>query len=143
MSDTPLPALVIDDFATMTRIMKAILQQLGFDEIDASHDGPSALAMLRRKQYGLVLCDLEMEPMNGAEFARQARLEPNGANCLILITTASRESAAKAVQSGVHRMVDGFVLKPFRADDLRAKIADITERRLRPREDTDPDLSLD
>jgi len=127
-SDTPLKMLVVDDFVTMTRVMKTLAHRIGFEHVDVCHDGASALELLRAGQYGLVLCDLEMQPVNGTEFARRARAELCGRPCVILLTTASRESATKAVRDGMHAFVDGFILKPFNSDDLKAKLMEIAAR---------------
>jgi two-component system chemotaxis response regulator CheY len=101
MSQNP-RMLVIDDFVTMTRVMRTLAQRIGFEEVDVCHDGETALGMLRARDYGFVLCDLEMNPMSGVEFARRARAQPWGSRCVILLTTASRESAARAVRDGAH-----------------------------------------
>ena len=127
-SDTPLKMLVVDDFVTMTRVMKTLAHRIGFEHVDVCHDGASALELLRAGQYGLVLCDLEMQPVSGTEFARRARAELCGRPCVILLTTASRESATKAVRDGMHAFVDGFILKPFNSDDLKAKLMEIAAR---------------
>ena len=129
MPDLSLPALVIDDFATMTRIMSGLLSQLGFQDIDACLSGEEALAKVATRKYGLILCDLEMDPMNGAEFARRVRTGPPVITCPILLTTASRESAAQCVRDGVHEFVDGFILKPFKPEELQVKLAEIDEKR--------------
>jgi len=69
-----------------------------------------------------------MDPMNGAEFARRVRIGPPVNDCPILLTTASRESAAQCVRDGVHEFVNGFILKPFKAVDLQLKLAEIDEK---------------
>ena len=121
--------LVVDDFVTMTRDMRTLAPRIGFAEVDLSHDGETALAMLRAREYRFVLCDLEMQPMSGTEFARRARAEPSGSRCVIVLTTASRDSAARAVRDGIHLLIDGFILKPFNSEDLRAKLLEIMDRR--------------
>ena len=128
MSQNP-RMLVVDDFVTMSRVMRTLAQRIGFEEVDVCHDGETALEMLRARDYGFVLCDLEMQPMSGTEFARRARAEPCGSRCVILLTTASRDSAARAVRDGIHLLIDGFILKPFNSEDLRAKLLEITDRR--------------
>ncbi len=128
MQDTNQPVLVIDDFVTMTKIMKSIVNQLGFADVDTCHSGQAALAQLKLRRYGLIICDLEMEPMTGAEFAGRARTPPYLVGCPIVITTASREGAAQCVRDGVHDFVDGFILKPFKAADLQTKLLEIQER---------------
>ena len=128
MPDLSLPVLVVDDFATMTRIMTNLLNQIGFQDVDTCLGGEEALAKVASRKYGLILCDLEMEPMNGAEFARRVRSGPPPSDCPILIATASRESAAQCVRDGVHELVNGFILKPFKPADLQAKLLEIDEK---------------
>ena len=128
MPDPSLPVLVVDDFATMTRIMTGLLNQIGFEDVDACLNGEDALAKLAERKYGLILCDLEMAPMSGAEFARRVRLGEPANECPILLTTASRESAAQCVRDGVHELVNGFILKPFKPADLQSKLAEIDEK---------------
>jgi two-component system chemotaxis response regulator CheY len=128
MPDPTLPVLVVDDFATMTRIMTGLLNQIGFGDVDACLNGPDALKKLSERKYGLILCDLEMDPMNGAEFARRVRTGPPANDCPILLTTASRERAAQCVRDGVHEFVNGFILKPFKPADLQLKLAEIDEK---------------
>lgn len=129
MPDISQPALVIDDFATMARIMKGIVSQLGFADVDTCQSGEAALAQLKLRGYGLILCDLEMESMSGAEFAVHARAKPYLVRCPIVLTTASRERAAQCVRDGIHDVVDGFILKPFKAEDLQTKLSEIDNRR--------------
>jgi two-component system, chemotaxis family, chemotaxis protein CheY len=128
MPDTSAPVLVVDDFATMTRIMKGIVNQLGFADVDTCQSGEAALEQLRTRRYGFILCDQEMDPMTGAEFAKRARAHPYNLRCPIIITTASRESAAQCVRDGVHEFVNGFILKPFKPADLHTKLLEIEER---------------
>lgn len=128
MPDVSQPVLVIDDFATMTRIMKGIVGQLGFADIDTAQSGEAGLEQLKLRKYGLIICDLEMESMSGAEFASKARAQPYAVRCPIVLTTASRERAAQCVRDGVHEYVDGFILKPFKAEGLQTKLSEIDER---------------
>jgi two-component system chemotaxis response regulator CheY len=129
MPDISQPALVIDDFATMARIMRGIVNQLGFADVDTCQSGEAALAQLNLRRYGLILCDLELQSMSGAEFAVHARAQPYLVRCPIVLTTASRERAAQCVRDGIHDVVDGFILKPFKAEDLQIKLSDIDNRR--------------
>jgi two-component system chemotaxis response regulator CheY len=128
MPDPTQPVLIVDDFATMTRIMKGIVNQLGFADVDTALSGEAALDQLKLRKYGLIICDFEMEGMNGATFAGRARAQPYAVQCPIVITTANRESAAQCVRDGVHEFVDGFILKPFKAADLQTKLTEIEER---------------
>jgi two-component system chemotaxis response regulator CheY len=121
--------LIIDDFATMTRILKSIVNALGYSDVDCCQSGDDGLSQLTRRAYGLIICDLEMSPMTGAEFATKARARPYMVNCPIIITSASRGAAAQFVRDGVHEFVDAFIFKPFTAADLKAKISEISENR--------------
>jgi CheY-like chemotaxis protein len=70
-----------------------------------------------------------MEPMTGAEFAARARAQPYLIRCPIIIATGSREGAAQCVRSGLHEVVDGFILKPFTMSDLSVKLLEIRSRK--------------
>jgi two-component system, chemotaxis family, chemotaxis protein CheY len=122
--DTALSVLVVDDSQTMTRIMAAMLQKIGFAEVDQVHDGSSALQNLKRKTYGLVISDWEMQPMNGPDLVHALRDDPALAPIpVILVTTAgSRDDGAWL--SGA----DGFLTKPFTPAELGDKIEEVLSR---------------
>ncbi|MGN6570662.1 MAG: response regulator [Pseudolabrys sp.] len=117
--------LVVDDFATMARIMKTLAQRIGFTDIDVCHDGASALRMLRARHHEFILCDIRMAPMDGVEFASRVRSDPASRDCVLLLTTADQERAAALLHAGILRVVDGLILKPFNSIELRAKLDDI------------------
>jgi len=96
--DTALSVLVVDDSQTMTRIMATMLRKIGFADVDQVHDGSSALQNLKRKTYGLVISDWEMQPMNGPDLVHALRDDPALAPIpVILVTTAgSREKSVPA-----------------------------------------------
>ena len=73
LADKNLPILIVDDYKTMLRIIRNLLRQLDFDNIDEATDGGMALAMLRQKRYGLVISDWNMQPVTGLELLRQVR----------------------------------------------------------------------
>ena len=87
--------LVIDDFATMARVMRVLAQRIGFRDVDICHDGESALEMARVRKHDYVLCDIRMHPVDGVEFAHRLRAESCGKECVILLTTVDRDGAAK------------------------------------------------
>ncbi len=124
----PPTMLVVDDFATVARVIKTLAMRAGFGRVDVCHDGESALRQLAEYEYGYVICDLEMEPMDGTEFARRARERPGGDRCVILLTTASREWATRIAREGLMSRADGLLLKPFNSLDLKAKIEEINNR---------------
>ncbi len=74
--DPSMPILVVDDYQTMVRIIRNLLKQLGFENVDDAADGTSAIAKMRDKRYGLVISDWNMEPMSGFELLQQ---RPRGA----------------------------------------------------------------
>lgn len=122
--DRNTPILLVDDYRTMLRIIRNLLQQLGFTDVDEALDGASALRMLRRKAYGLVISDWNIQPMSGLELLRAVRAEPQLESLpFIMITAANRaESVAAATEAGV----TDCIVKPFNAETLRATIAGST-----------------
>ena len=77
--DPSMPVLVVDDYATMIRIIRNLLKQIGFADVDDANDGSTALAKMHEKRYGLVISDWNMEPMTGYDLLRQVRPTPNWA----------------------------------------------------------------
>jgi two-component system chemotaxis response regulator CheY len=118
--DKSTPILVVDDYKTMVRIVRNLLNQLGFDNVDDASDGASALAKLRAKRFGLVISDWAMEPMSGLELLQAMRVDPDlKALPFIMITAENRqERVAKATQAGA----DGYIVKPFNAEALSERI---------------------
>jgi two-component system, chemotaxis family, chemotaxis protein CheY len=102
-------------------IVRNLLQQLGFDNIDDASDGASALAKLRAQRFGLVISDWGMEPMSGLELLQAMRADPDlEALPFIMITAENRkERVARAEQAGA----DGYIVKPFSAEALSERIA--------------------
>ncbi len=119
--DTSMPILVVDDYNTMIRIIRNLLRQLGFENVDDAADGSSALARLRGKQYGLIISDWNMEPMTGYDLLREVRGDPQlAATPFIMITAESKpENVIAAKQAGVNN----YIVKPFNAATLKSKIA--------------------
>jgi two-component system chemotaxis response regulator CheY len=115
-----MPILVVDDYATMIRIVRNLLRQLGFVDIDGATDGSGALAKMRDKRYGLVLSDWNMEPMTGYELLKEVRSDPDlAATPFIMITAESKtENVVAAKQAGVNN----YIIKPFNADTLKSKL---------------------
>ena len=118
--DLSMPVLVVDDYGTMIRIIRNLLKQLGFDNIDDASDGSAALNKMRGKKYGLVISDWNMEPMTGFELLKQVRSDPAIDSLpFIMITAESRtENVVAAKQAGV----SNYIVKPFNAETLRSKI---------------------
>jgi two-component system, chemotaxis family, chemotaxis protein CheY len=119
--DKSTPILVVDDYRTMIRIVRNLLHQLGFEDVDDASDGASALAKLRARRFGLVISDWMMEPMSGIELLRQVRADPKlQALPFIMITAENRKDrVAEAERAGA----DAYVVKPFNAEVLSERIA--------------------
>ena len=89
--DLSMPVLVVDDYNTMVRIIRNLLQQLGFTDVDDASDGAAAIAKMRTKRYGLVISDWNMAPMTGYELLRQVRADPAiGKTPFIMVTAESK-----------------------------------------------------
>ena len=115
-----MPVLVVDDYKTMIRIIRNLLKQLGFSDVDDACDGTDALSKLRKKKYALVISDWNMEPMTGYELLREVRgdeaLKPTP---FIMITAESKtENVIAAKKAGV----DNYIVQPFNAATLKSKI---------------------
>jgi two-component system chemotaxis response regulator CheY len=126
--DLSMPILVVDDYNTMIRIIRNLLRQLGFEDIDDASDGSVALAKMRDKHYGLVISDWNMEPMTGYELLKQVRSDPYlSATPFIMVTAESKtENVIAAKQAGV----SNYIVKPFNADTLRNKIEAVFPERV-------------
>jgi len=118
--DPFMPVLVVDDYGTMIRIIRNLLKQLGFSDIDDANDGSSALAKMKAKRYGLVISDWNMEPMTGYDLLRQVRSDPGiGDTPFIMVTAESKtDNVIAAKKAGANN----YIVKPFNAQTLKAKI---------------------
>ncbi len=118
--DPSMPVLVVDDYGTMIRIIRNLLRQLGFSEIDDAGDGAAALARMRAKRYGLVISDWNMEPMTGFDLLREVRADPGLEETPFIMVTA--ESKTENVIAAKKAGVSNYIVKPFNAQTLKAKI---------------------
>jgi two-component system chemotaxis response regulator CheY len=105
----------------MVRIIRNLLKQLGFLNVDDATDGSAALAKLRAKRYGLVISDWNMEPMTGYDLLREVRADPNLVKTPFIMVTA--ESKTENVIAAKKAGVDNYIVKPFNAQTLQHKIA--------------------
>ena len=122
--DKGMNVLIVDDYNTMLRIIKNLLKQLGFNNVDEATDGSMALDMTRHKNYGLIISDWNMEPMTGIDFLRNLRgsSSPNKDAPFIMITAESKtENVIEAKKSGVNN----YIVKPFDATTLKSKMASV------------------
>ena len=118
--------LVVDDFSTMRRIIKNLLRDLGFTNVDEADDGKTALPILKQGHIDFLITDWNMPEMTGIDLLKAVRADPALASIPVLMVTAEakREQIIAAAQAGVN----GYVVKPFRAAVLKEKIDKIFER---------------
>jgi two-component system chemotaxis response regulator CheY len=118
--DLSIPILVVDDYSTMVRIIRNLLKQLGFEDVDDASDGTMALAKMQEKKYGLVISDWNMEPMTGYELLKEVRAAPALAKTPFIMVTA--ESKTENVIAAKKAGVSNYIVKPFNAQTLKTKI---------------------
>jgi two-component system, chemotaxis family, chemotaxis protein CheY len=118
--DMSMPVLVVDDYNTMIRIIRNLLKQLGFEDVDDACDGSAALSKLREKRYGLVISDWNMEPMTGYELLKEVRQDPGLSKTPFIMVTA--ESKTENVIAAKKAGVNNYIVKPFNAQTLKTKI---------------------
>jgi two-component system chemotaxis response regulator CheY len=124
--DYRMKVLVVDDFATMRKIVRNILKQIGFENIIEAEDGSVALRMIKNEQVGLVVTDWNMPNMSGLGLLTELRANPNTAKLPVLMVTAEglKENVMEAVKAGVNN----YVVKPFTAEVLQEKIENIFKK---------------
>ena len=121
--DPAMPILVVDDYQTMIRIIRNLLRQLGFENVDDASDGSAAIEKMRDKRYGLVISDWNMEPMSGVELLQKVREETALAETPFIIVTA--ESKTENVVAAKKAGVSNYIVKPFNAQTLKTKIESV------------------
>ena len=118
--DHTMPILVVDDYKTMIRIIRNLLKQIGFEDVDEAADGSEALGKMREKKYGLVISDWNMEPMTGYELLREVRADEKLSRTPFIMVTA--ESKTENVIAAKKAGVNNYIVKPFNAQTLKSKI---------------------
>ena len=121
--DTSMNVLIVDDYKTMLRILRNLLRQLTFNNVDEASDGAEALKLMHSKKYGLVISDWNMEPMTGLELLREVRSnDALKATPFIMVTAESKpENVMVAKQAGV----SNYIVKPFNAETLKELFQDM------------------
>ena len=110
--------LVVDDYQTMIRIIKNLLKQLGFNNIDEATDGGAALEKISQKDYGLIISDWNMEPITGIDLLKKVRETGNKVPFIMVTAESKTENVVAAKQAGV----DNYIVKPFNAETLKNKL---------------------
>ena len=127
MFNLKIKVLVVDDFPTMRRIVKNLLKQLGFENIDEAEDGAQALGKLKGGGYGLVVSDWNMPVMEGIDLLKHVREDETLKAIPFLMVTAEAEKdkVITAIKAGV----DNYVVKPFTAEILKEKLEKIADKK--------------
>ena len=121
--DKNLPILIVDDYKTMLRIVRNLLKQLNFQNIDEATDGSMALAKLKEKSYGLIISDWNMQPMTGLDLLKSVRSDASLKDTPFIMVTA--ESKTENVIAAKEAGVNNYIVKPFNAETLKGKIASV------------------
>jgi two-component system chemotaxis response regulator CheY len=123
--NTEMKFLVVDDFATIRRIVKGVLNELGYSNVTEADDGSTALPLLRDGTFDFLITDWNMPGMPGLDLLKAVRANPKLAKMPVLMLTAEakRDQIVEAAQAGVN----GYIIKPFTADVLKKKLAKILE----------------
>ncbi|MBB6252404.1 MULTISPECIES: response regulator [Azospirillaceae] len=117
------PVLVVDDYATMRRIVRNLLTQIGFTQIEEAADGAEALGKLRGSSVGLVISDWNMEPMTGLQLLKEVRADVRLKGTPFIMVTA--ESKTENVVAAKEAGVNNYIVKPFNAETLKKKIESV------------------
>ncbi|HHU95507.1 MAG TPA: chemotaxis protein CheY [Alcaligenaceae bacterium] len=126
MTSKNLKILVVDDFPTMRRIIRNLLKDLGYENVDEAEDGAMGLEKLRNGSFDFVVSDWNMPNLDGLEMLKQIRADANLAKLPVLMVTAEakKENIIAAAQAGA----SGYVVKPFTAATLEEKLNKIFEK---------------
>ena len=121
--DYNMPILIVDDYKTMLKIIRNLLKQLGFTNVEEATDGSEALGKLREGDFDLVISDWNMEPMTGLQLLKEVRADDRlRAVPFIIITAESKiENVVAAKEAGV----SNYIVKPFNAATLKAKLTSV------------------
>src|ERR1700743_1570895 len=118
--DLSMPILVVDDYNTMIRIIRNLLKQIGFENVDDASDGSAALTKLQGKKYGLVISVWNIETMTSYELLREVRASPELSQTKFIMITA--ESKTENVIAAKKAGVNNYIVKPFNAATLKRKM---------------------
>ncbi len=121
--DPNMPVLIVDDYKTMLRIIRNLLRQLGFTNIDEATDGSQALQKLRQANFDLIISDWNMEPMTGLQLLREVRADAKLKHIPFIMVTA--ESKSENVIAAKEAGVSNYIVKPFNAETLKGKMVSV------------------
>ena len=118
--DLNMNVLIVDDYKTMLRIIRNLLRQLGIENVDEATDGGTALTKLHESDYGLVISDLNMQPMTGLQLLKEVRADQKLKQIPFIMITA--ESKTENVVAAKEAGVTNYIVKPFNAATLKQKL---------------------
>ena len=121
--DMNMKVLIVDDYKTMLRILRNLLTQLKFTDIDEASDGAEALGKLDEEKFGLVISDWNMEPMTGIQLLREVRASAELKHIPFIMITA--ESKSENVIAAKEAGVSNYIVKPFNAETLKSKMVSV------------------
>ncbi len=121
--DKKLPIMIVDDYSTMLRILKNLLRQLEFENVEEATDGSMALQKLKLGNFGLVISDWNMQPVTGLELLKQVRADAQLKHLPFIMVTA--ESKTENVIAAKQAGVSNYIVKPFTADTLKSKMESV------------------
>lgn len=126
MIDTGINVLVVDDFATMRRIVKNSLKQIGFRSILEADDGTTALEVLKKQQIDLIISDWNMPEMSGLELLKSVRKDEATKDIPFLMVTAEaqKDNVLQALKAGV----SNYIVKPFTPDAIKTRLCQILDK---------------
>jgi two-component system chemotaxis response regulator CheY len=133
--DLSMRVLLVDDSVAISRVIHGLLRRIGFDNIDGTAGGLSALEKLRARAYPLIICDKNMQPITGLDLLHAIRADRKLADsCFVLVSADSRRDAVVAARKAG---ADGYIVKPFTAEALRSAIEKAMSQRRGSTDDYD------
>ena len=121
--DKNMKIMIVDDYSTMLRILRNLLRQLEFSNVDEANNGDDALQKLREGQYNLIISDWNMVPMTGLDLLKQVRADAKLKHIPFIMVTA--ESKTDNVIAAKQAGVSNYIVKPFNAETLKSKMASV------------------
>lgn len=121
--DENMAILIVDDYKTMLRILKNLLRQMGFNNVDEATDGTTAMKMLRTQKYDMVIADWDMTPMNGLQLLREVRANSTSKNTPFIMM--SSENGHDYVIQAKEAGVSNYIVKPFNKETLKSKMESV------------------
>jgi two-component system chemotaxis response regulator CheY len=121
--DKNMKIMIVDDYSTMLRILRNLLRQLDFNNVEEASNGDDALHKLRESQYNLIISDWNMTPMTGLELLKEVRADAKLKHIPFIMVTA--ESKTDNVIAAKQAGVSNYIVKPFNAETLKSKMASV------------------